>query len=186
MSSSAEMRGSLLYRASQSSRPKPDLWDRLTGDDAEEEGGVKAESAVFVDVSEVVLLRRYGHEALDVRAAQRGGLGLSEAQVGDAEHPDVAVAPGLRADPLLRVVPVLGLVDVRLPRPLRVEPAAAVLHHDRVAGLHEAARPLDVDGLLVVVDRTQQQCRERPAAGRPNRCRSTGPLRPSSRPSRRC
>jgi hypothetical protein len=50
-------------------------------------------------------------DRLEARRTLRGGQHLHRAEVGDADHADVPVAPGLRGDPLDEVVGVLAQRD---------------------------------------------------------------------------
>ena len=121
---------------------------------------LQLQDAVAAHVPVVVLLVGDRHQALHVRAAQVGGQDLREAGVGDAEGADVAVAPGLRPEPLVCVVAVVGLVDVGPPLALRLVAAAAVLHDHGVAGGGEAHGPVDVALTLGAVGRADQEHRE--------------------------
>ena len=80
----------------------------------------KVEDAVARPHASIVVgLRRDRHERFHVRTAILRRRDLRVCRIRRAEHADVAVAPRLMPDPLLDVVAVLRLVDVRLPLSLR-------------------------------------------------------------------
>ena len=93
-------------------------------------------------------------------AADRGPLG--EAVVGVAEHADDPVAPRLSADPVDRVVAVVGLVDPAERGPLRAELAPHVLDDHRVAtGRGPRGDPVEEDvATVLVVGQTDQDGRD--------------------------
>ena len=74
-----------------------------------------------------------GHHRLEVGRRGGGRLQRGHAHVGGAVDAHLAVAPGLDRRPLDRVVAVVALVAVERHHALRLEAAAAVLHHHRVA-----------------------------------------------------
>ena len=127
----------------------------------EVERDVELEGAIHVEVAEVVLLAGNRHQCPQVAAAERRREGLRKAEVGDAERPDGAVAPGLGAEPLVGIVAIFGLVDVRLPGAVGVVPSAAVLHGDGIAALDKRHRPRQIAVPLIVVDRAEQERRKR-------------------------
>ena len=164
MSSSAETRGRPAVQPVGVHQAACAPLHRPSGHVDEVERDVELEGAVYVEVAEIVLLAGNRHQCSQGAAAERCRQGLREAEVGDAERPDGAVAPGLGAEPFVGVVAVLGLVDIRLPSAVGVVPPAAVLHGDGIAALDKRHRPGQVSVPLVVVDRADQQRRKR--AGR--------------------
>ena len=100
------------------------------------EGAALEEKAVQIDAHVARGQAAQGR----VEARSRGP--LRERKVRLADHADLAVAPGLRGDPVDGVVAVVGLVDDREPLALRLELAAHVLNHADVP----LARPVTAMG----------------------------------------
>ena len=80
---------------------------------AELEDHVKLHDAIVVEMPEIRLLTGPGEYAFQMWAAKRRGHVGRKRVVGKPERSDCAIAPGLLAEPLLSVIPILGLVDVR-------------------------------------------------------------------------
>ena len=120
-------------------------------------GVLQLQNAVVAHVAVVVLLVGDGHEGFDKRAAQWCRQDLGETRIGDPKGADSAVAPGLLADPLLRIVPIVSLIDIGTPFVLRLVPAPAVLHEHGVPFRYKAPGPLHVAGMLGAVGRADQQ-----------------------------
>ena len=153
----------------------------------EAEGAALEQQAVQVDAHVA------GGQAAQRRVEARGRGPLREREVRLADHADLAVAPGLRRDPVDGVVAVVGLVDDGGPLALRLELAAHVLDDADVA----LARPVAAVGghagvgLVFAVREADEDGREAlfAAPGRPHppACTrwSTGARRRASAPSRR-
>ena len=74
---------------------------------------------------------------LQMGIAERGRLPLHNAAVGSADHPDLAVRPGLPGDPVQRIVAVRGFLAQRIEDAFRFVAPSHVLRHHGVAALHE-------------------------------------------------
>lgn len=118
------------------------------GKQAEGEHDVQLQHTVVVQVPEVGLLAFDRKQARQVRAGQRRRHQLGERIVRLAERPDLAGAPRLAADPLLRIVAVLRVVDIGVPRAARSAAAAAIDKHRSIAVPGEELRLLCA-GLVV-------------------------------------
>ena len=88
-----------------------------------------------------------GNDRLERRRLQIGGEPLIDREVGNAEKPDLAVAPRLRRRPFDGVVEIDRFGErPRIVLPRRFAGAAAVDAHGRIAARHP---PLRIDGLPV-------------------------------------
>ena len=114
-----------------------------------------------------------GIQRREVRASCGSHVELGPRQVRVSVHPDLAVAPGLRPDPLQRVEAVGGFVDEGVPVALRPIPTPAILRHKRQAAPHELGAGL----AGAVVRRSRQDDRERTVAARQmHRCLKADPI----------
>ena len=82
-----------------------------------------------------------------MRRCLGGGEVLSDAEIGAAEHSDLAVAPGLRRDPLGHFVRVTGLLGGELSgaHPEGRAAAAGVDAHRHVAVPNDRIHPVELD-----------------------------------------
>ena len=95
---------------SQSPRQRVGMdWSRLPTRLLPVESARRAEHAATVRVGVEVEARHLRKQGLEMRRRLRRGEVLGDAEIRAAEHPDLAVAPGLSRDPLGHVVRVAGL-----------------------------------------------------------------------------
>ena len=84
---------------------------------------------------------------------------MHRTEIGAARHTDLAIAPVLLADPLLRVVAVVGFAE-GVEVAFGVPAAAAVLQNAGVAIVGEAAGVLDYGVDVIAVGGTDEDCGE--------------------------
>ena len=100
---------------------------------------VAENAAVVAGVAVVIPMALPRADRGEVRRLQRGGLPLVDGEIGDAEQPDLAVRPRLRAGPFDQLVVVLVLARLtRIEIARRLAAAARVGDHDHVAVRHPA------------------------------------------------
>ena len=109
-----------------------------------ERGGPSARPEELEHAAEVgpAIVVGIGGDARDYGLERGVGFGrgepLGRAVVGNAEHTDAAVAPGLGRYPVYRVEAVLSLVYIRIPVAIGDVPAPGVLDYDGVAPVQRA------------------------------------------------
>ena len=106
-----------------------------------------AEHAAAVRVGVEVEARHLGKQGPEMRRRSGSGEVLGDAEIGAAEHPDLAVAPGLGRDPFRHVVRVTGLRGRELAPayPEGCAAAAGVDAHRHVAVPDDRKHPVVLD-----------------------------------------
>src|SRR3954469_19619025 len=97
-------------------------------------GGIEAVAILVVAGDN----RRNG---LQMGIVQQCDFPLHNAEIRAADHPDFTVRPGLRGDPVERVIAVEALLRKRAEYAVRAVAAADVLDHDGVAAIDESLVP---------------------------------------------